>query len=412
MLLWLLDMRRWVTYSTLSQVHPCLFICIVQFNVCASCYTNKDSSVIEIEGHKMGHPVVKWTLNPRSGQRQWTESEAHAVLEDLRTVVWVHYDHQEVEKKAEEGNAKVEEKEGRNEEGENGEGGNEEEGGVIAARPPPAELWIDVDETHGEPGRFSPFQHDETMEHLNQDAKEGGGEERGNEGEGEGEQEGWNEQEGEEEERGNGGGDEEEQEGWNEEGEEDEGGRRFPPFQHDETMEHLNQDAEEEEDEEGGNEGEEGEQEGWNKQEGEEEERGDEGEDEDEGEGWNEQVDDDEARGSEEEGGGTVAGAALASEFGLDGDETHSEAGEVPPFSGDETMAYLNHDAQETEPGNQAKDEDPVDGREEVILVVVQHPVDPPRSYTCGRCSKGIDLDSTFYRCVGHLCCGTFMRQF
>ena len=408
MLLWLLNMRRWVTYSTLSQVHPCLFTCIVQFNVCASCYTNKDSSAIEIEDHKMGHPVVKWTLNPRSGQRQWTESEANAVLEDLRTVVWIHYGHQEVEKKAEGRNAKVEEEEGRNGEGEE-ERGNEEEGGVIAAGPASAEHWIDVDEAHGEPGRFPPFQHDETMEHLNQDGEEEE-EARGNDGE-EGGQGVWNEQEKEEEWRGNGGKDEEEQEGWNEEGEEDGGGRRFPPFQHDETMEHLNQDAAGEE-EEGENEGEEGEQEGWKEQGEEEEERGNGGEVEEEQEGGNE-TEEHEAGGSEEEGGGIAAGAALAAEFGFDGDETHSEAGEVPSFSDDETMAHLNHDAQETEPGNQAKDEDPVDGRgrEEGILVVVQYPVDPPRSYTCGRCSKGIDLDSTFYRCVGHSCCGTFMRR-
>jgi hypothetical protein len=35
----------------------------------------------------MDHPVVKWTLEPRSGQRQWTGLEAKAVLEDLRTNV-------------------------------------------------------------------------------------------------------------------------------------------------------------------------------------------------------------------------------------------------------------------------------------------------------------------------------------
>jgi len=317
----------------------------------------------------MGHPVVKWTLNSRSGQRQWTESEAYAVLEDLRTVVWVHYDHQEVEKREEGGNEKAEEEEGRNEDGEEDEGENEEEGGVIASGPAPTEPWTDVDETHGEPGRFPPFQHDETMEHLHQDAEEE--EERRNEGEDEGEQEGWNEREEEEEERRNEGEEEGEQEGWNE------------------------QDKEEDE---RGNEGEdEGEKEGWNEQEG-EEERG------------NEQEEGDEAEGSEEDEGDIAAGAAVAAGFGLDGDETQSEAGELPPFSGDETMAHMNHDAQETEPGNQAKREDPIDSREEAILVV-QYPMDPPRSYTCGRCSKGIDLDSTFYRCVGHSCRGTFMRQ-
>jgi hypothetical protein len=74
-------------------------------------------------------------------------------------------------------------------------------------------------------------------------------------------------------------------------------------------------------------------------------------------------------------------------------------------------LENMNQDAEETETGNQAKDEDDsVDGGEEVVQVV-QDPVAPPRSYTCGRCSEGIDLDSTFYRCVGHSCRGAFILK-
>ena len=71
-------------------------------------------------------------------------------------------------------------------------------------------------------------------------------------------------------------------------------------------------------------------------------------------------------------------------------------------------MENLDQDAEETETGDQAKDEDDAvdDGKK-----AVRDPVAPPRSYTCGRCSEDIDLDSTFYRCVGHSCRGAFTRQ-
>ena len=71
----------------------------------------------------------------------------------------------------------------------------------------------------------------------------------------------------------------------------------------------------------------------------------------------------------------------------------------MPPVLDDE---HLNQKAEETETGSQTKDKDDlVDGEEKVQ---VQDLVALPRSYTCGRCSEGIDLDSTFYRCVGHSC--------
>jgi hypothetical protein len=76
----------------LSPSSPMLIYYIAQFDVCASCYTNEGPSTIEIEHHKMDHAVVKWTLNPWPEQRQWVESEAEAVLEDLRTNVWVYDD--------------------------------------------------------------------------------------------------------------------------------------------------------------------------------------------------------------------------------------------------------------------------------------------------------------------------------
>ena len=210
------------------------YIYIAQFDVCASCYTKKGPSAIEIEHHKMEHAVVKWTLNPWPGQRQWVESEAEAVLEDLRTNVWVYDDGQEVETKEEGGDKEVE-----------GEEGNEEE---------------------------------------------------------------------EEKEK-----DEEEQE-------------------------------------------------------------------------------------NEEEEGDIAAGSA---EFRFDVDETDGAAGE-PPFPDGEIMERPNEDAEETETGNQAKHEgDAVDGGEDAVQVV-QDPVASQRSYTCGRCSEGVDPDSTFYRCVGHSCRGGF----
>jgi len=115
--------------------------------------------------------------------------------------------------------------------------------------------------------------------------------------------------------------------------------------------------------------------------------------------------------GAEEEGGVIAAGAAIVAGLGLGVDETDSKVGEVPPFSDDETMENQNQNAEDTETGNQAKDEDnSVDGGEEVVQVV-QDPVAPQRSYTCGRCFEGIDSDSTFYRCVGHSCRGAFTRQ-
>ena len=127
----------------------------------------------------------------------------------------------------------------------------------------------------------------------------------------------------------------------------------------------------------------------------------------------NEENEEDQKEGENEDGGSgrvIAAEAGVAPELGLDVDETDNEAGQVPPFPHDETVENLNQDAEETETGNQAKDEDVVvDGGEQVVQD--QDPVAPPRSYTCGRCSKGIDLDSMFYRCVGHSCHGTFMRQ-
>ena len=73
-------------YSMLPQFLQFLFIYLGQFDVCTSCYNDK-SPAIEMEHHKIGHPVVKWTLDPRDGQREWTDLEANAVLEELRTGV-------------------------------------------------------------------------------------------------------------------------------------------------------------------------------------------------------------------------------------------------------------------------------------------------------------------------------------
>ncbi|KIM37236.1 hypothetical protein M413DRAFT_448725 [Hebeloma cylindrosporum] len=64
------------------------------FDLCASCYNNKSSSEIEIQAHKVGHPMVKWTLDPRIGMRQWMELEANMVLECLRTKMRVNSQHQ------------------------------------------------------------------------------------------------------------------------------------------------------------------------------------------------------------------------------------------------------------------------------------------------------------------------------
>jgi hypothetical protein len=205
----------------------------------------------------MDHPVVKWTLDPHNGQRQWTNLEANAVLEDLRNFgVWVgskyHVWDQAWDSDEDDDNS--------DEEQEQEQGGSEDEGGTSD----------DDDDDHDE------------------------------------------------------------------EQEEEQG--------------------EQEEQEQGG--------------------------DEDEGEI-------------------IAAGAAVATELGLDIDD---EAGEVPPFLGDETMEHLNQDARETEPSNQAEDEDdsvddPLPDGEEVV-------VPSPHAVTCGLCSEGIVLDSTFYRCVGHSCRG------
>ena len=100
-----------------SQVHPCVFIYIAQIDICASCYTNKDPSALEIEDHKLDHPLVKWTLNSPTGQRRWTESEAKAVLEDLRTDVQVEDQAGDTDEDDDDGDEQEEE-----------EGGNEEEG--------------------------------------------------------------------------------------------------------------------------------------------------------------------------------------------------------------------------------------------------------------------------------------------
>jgi len=101
----------------------------------------------------------------------------------------------------------------------------------------------------------------------------------------------------------------------------------------------------------------------------------------------------------------------VTDELGLDVDETASNARGVPAFPHDQTMENVNQDAEQTETSDQAKHEgDAVNGGEEVVQVV-QDPVAPPSPYICGRCSKGIDLDSTFYCCVGHSCWGAFTHQ-
>jgi hypothetical protein len=104
-------------------------------------------------------------------------------------------------------------------------------------------------------------------------------------------------------------------------------------------------------------------------------------------------------------------GPAVAAKLGLIVHKTAGEGEKVPPLPHNETKENMNQDAEETETGNQAKDEDnSVNGGEEVVQVA-QDPVAPQWSYTCGRCSEGIDLDSTFYRCVGHSCRGAFTPQ-
>ena len=125
-----------------SQVHSCLFLYIAQIDICASCYTHKDPFALEIEDHKMDHPLVKWTLHSQSGQRQWTEYEAKAVLEDLRTDV-----------RGRDRARDIDEEDGYNYyyDHDYEEGGNEEEGRAIAAGAAVAA--------------------DETMDNLNQDTE-------------------------------------------------------------------------------------------------------------------------------------------------------------------------------------------------------------------------------------------------
>ena len=115
----------------LSQVHQFLFLYIAPFDVCVSCYNNKDPSAIEIEDHTIDHPVVKWTLDPLPPVREWIESVAKVVLEDLQAVgERVGGNSYEVVVVNEGGNEK---EEGANEEEEDEEdeeeGGNEEEEG-------------------------------------------------------------------------------------------------------------------------------------------------------------------------------------------------------------------------------------------------------------------------------------------
>jgi len=262
----------------------------LDFDVCASCY-NEGSSAIEIQHHKMDHPVVKWTLEPQGGQRQWTHLEAQAVLEDLRTNVRVG---------DAAGDRDVDDDGG----GDDVKKGGKEEGVVAAGAAVAAELGLDIYETDSEAGKVPPFPDDETMENLNEDAEE---------------------------------------------------------------TEPGNQAKDEDE------EGEEG--------------------------------------GDGEQGGVIAAGAVVAAQLGLDVGETNNDAGEVHPSPHDETMENLNQDAEETETGDQAKDEsEAVDGGEEVVQLV-QDPVALPSPYTCGRCSEDIHLESTFYRCVGHSCRGAFTPQ-
>jgi hypothetical protein len=282
---------------------PMLLLFIyLDFDVCASCYNTKGPSVIGIEHHKMEHPVVKWTLSPRDGQRQWIHCEANSVLEVLRS-------DGHVGSKEQVGDRVGDSDSGEDEDDDDYNSVKEGEGkrAIAAWAAIAAELRLDADKTDNKAGAVSPFPYDDTMKHMNQDAEETESSKQAKD-----------------------------------EGEEDE--------------------------------------------------------DEDEG-------------GNEEEGGVIAAGATVATELGLDVDETDSKAGEMPPFPDDETMGNHNQKAEETETGDQAKDEDnSVDSGEEIIQVA-QDPVAPQRSYTCGRCSDDIDLDSTFYRCVGHSCRGTFARQ-
>jgi len=149
-------------------MHFYLFIYVARFDVCASCYTNEGPSAIEIKHHKMDHPVIKWTLNPRIGQRQWTDFEANAVLKDLRTDGLVRSKEQVGDRTGD----SSEDDNGDEEEEEEEEGENEDEGGVVAAGAAvAAELGLDIDGTGNEAGEAPSFPDDETMENLNQDAE-------------------------------------------------------------------------------------------------------------------------------------------------------------------------------------------------------------------------------------------------
>jgi len=365
-----------------------LFIYIVRFDICASCYINKGPSAIEIKHHKMDHLVVKWTLNPRIGQLQWTSFEANGVLEDLRTEVQVRPKDQVQGDRAGDSDSDEDDSYDSYDYDSYSE---EDEGGVIAAGADVApELGLDIDKTSNEAGEMPPFPDDETMPNRNKDAEEMVTRKQPKD-EDEAEEEGRDEEE-EEEEKG-----ENEAEGriiaagaaaaaeleldidetGNEAGE-------IPTFPDDETMEIQNQDAEEMVT---GNQA-----------------KDEEKEEEEEGAGNEEEE-------NEEAGGVIAAGADVAAELGFD-QVDGSKAGEVPLFPDDETMENQNQDAEKTETGNQAKDKDNSAGGGKQVVQVVQDPVAMPRSYTCGRCSKGIDLNSTFYRCVGHSCLGAFTPQY
>ena len=287
-------------FDALPSFH--VYIYIAMFDLCASCY-NEGPPTIQIVNHTVDHPMVKWTLNPRMGQRQWIDCEANAVLEDLRTGVRVRSKEQDGDRTRGSDSSEDDDDyyDGEGEGEEEGEGENEEEGGNIAAGAAiAAELGLDIDGTDTEAGAVSPFPDNDTMEYLNQDAEE---------------------------------------------------------------TATSNEAKDKDKEDKGGN---------------------------------------------EEEGGVIAAGAAVATGLGLDVDETDRKVGEVPPFLDDETMENQNQNAEETEAGNQAKDKNnSVDGGE----AVVQGPVAPPRSFKCARCSDGIDLDSTFYRCIGHSCRGEFTCQ-
>jgi len=108
----------------------CFFV-IDRFDLCASCYNNENPSEVEIKDHKVDHPMVKWTLSPRIGQRQWTDFEANLVLETLRTSAAGIRDKDEIENDSES----------------DGEEEDEDEDDILAtAAAVVAELGLDLDE--------------------------------------------------------------------------------------------------------------------------------------------------------------------------------------------------------------------------------------------------------------------------